>query len=53
MIVTVFHIFFCELEINDNDYYTILGISKDNDYKLHLVRRPNSCLATTILKVVC
>ena len=43
----------CELEINEDDYYTALGISKDNDYELHLVRRPNSCLATTILKVVC
>ena len=43
----------CELEINEDDYYTDVGISKDNNYELHLVRRPNSCLSTTILKVVC
>ena len=31
-----------ELAINEDDYYTALGISKDNDYELHLVRLPNS-----------
>ena len=31
-----------ELEINEDDYYTALGISKDDDYKLHLVRPSNS-----------
>ena len=33
----------CELEIKENDYYTALEISKDNDYELHLVQTPNSC----------
>lgn len=31
MIVIVFH-------INQDEYYNALGISKDNDYELHLVR---------------
>ena len=31
-----------ELEINEDDYYTALGISKDDDYELHLVRPSNS-----------
>ena len=39
-----------ELEINENDYFTNLGISKDNDYELHLVRPPNSCFANNYFK---
>ena len=27
----------CELEIKEDDYYTDVGISKDNNYELHLV----------------
>ena len=42
-----------ELEINEDDYYTALGISKDNDYELHLVRPQIHVLLATILKVVC
>ena len=42
-----------ELEINEDDYYTALGISKDNDYELHLVRPQIHVLPATILKVVC
>ena len=42
-----------ELEINEDDYYTALGISKDNDYELHLVRPQIHVLSATILKVVC
>ena len=42
-----------ELEINEDDYYTALGISKDNDYELHLVRPKIHVFSATILKVVC
>ena len=42
-----------EIEINEDDCYTALGISKDNDYEFHLVRPQIHVLATTLLKVVC
>ena len=42
-----------ELEINEDDCYTALGISKDNDYEFHLVRPQIHVLSTTLLKVVC
>ena len=33
-----------EFQITDDDYYRALSISKDNDFELHLKRKPNSCL---------
>ena len=39
-----------EFYINEDDYYNALGISKDNDYELHLVRIPNSCFVNNYFK---
>ena len=43
MIVIVFH-------INEDEYYNALGISKDNDYELHLVRSRNSHFVNNYFK---
>ena len=39
-----------ELEINEDDFYTALEISKDNDYELHLLRSPNLCFFNNYFK---
>ena len=43
----------CELEINEDDYYTALGISKENDYELHLAKPQIHVSSINILTVVC
>ena len=40
-----------ELEIEEDDYYRALSISKDNDYELHLIRPPNSCFVNNYFDV--
>ena len=32
-----------KFQIADDDYCTALSISNDNDFELHLKRKPNSC----------
>ena len=32
-----------EFQIADDNYYTALSISKDDDFELHMKRKPNSC----------
>ena len=41
-----------KLDISKEDYYYALSISVDDDYELHLIRPPNSCLSITILTQV-
>ena len=40
-----------ELEIDEEDYYRALSVSKDNDYELHLIRPPNSCFVNNYFDV--
>ena len=39
------------LEIDVEDYYNALAISKDNDYELHLIRSPNSCFVNNYFEI--
>ena len=41
-----------ELEVSRDDYYRALSISKDEDLKLNLKRKPILALLTTILMLV-
>ena len=41
-----------ELEVSRNDYYRALSISKDEDLKLNLKRKPILALLTIILMLV-